>query len=103
MRARSHALVFVIFAGALIGCASPPPPPPKPPPPKPVVVGPPTDTIKVPLTDLLARTYFGNAGGLYPGGINQPPADHDSAARARRNMIKPLDVNGDESPFGNTC
>jgi hypothetical protein len=100
MRASSHPLVVVTFAGALIGCASHPPPPPPPPAPKLVVVGPPTDTIKVPLTDLLARTYFGNAGGLYPGGINQPPADHDSAARARRNVIKPLDVNGDESPFG---
>jgi hypothetical protein len=65
-----------------------------------VVKGPPTDTAKVPLTDLLTGTYLGNQGGLYPGGVNQPPADHDSAARARRNLIKPLDVNGDESPFG---
>src|SRR6266481_6158988 len=93
-----RALVGLAIASALIGCASPPPPPP--PPPKPVVVGPPTDTVKIPLTDLLARTYYGNAGGIYPGGINQPPADHDSVARARRNLIKPLDVNGDESPFG---
>ena len=52
------------------------------------------------MTDLLARTYYGNAGGIYPGGINQPPTQHDSVARARRNLIKPLDVNGDESPFG---
>jgi len=94
MRARHHALVGLSFVGALIGCASPPPPPP----PKPV--GPPTDTVRVPLTDLLTRTYFGHAGGLYPAGINQPPADHDSAARARRKTIQPLDVNGDESPFG---
>jgi hypothetical protein len=65
-----------------------------------VIVGPPTDTAKIPLTDLLARTYYGNPGGLYPGGLNQPPSDHDSAAKARRNSIKPLDVNGDESPFG---
>jgi len=35
MRARRHALVVLILAGALTGCASPPPPPP---PPKPVVV-----------------------------------------------------------------
>ena len=98
MRARRRTLVGLAFASALIGCAAPPPPPP--PPPKPVVVGPPTDTVRIPLTDLLARTYYGNAGGIYPGGINQPPADHDSAARARRNSIKPLDVNGDESPFG---
>src|SRR3977135_1049285 len=98
MLARCCTLVVLIFAGALTGCATPPPPPP--PPPKPVVAGPPTDTAKIPLTDLLARTYYSSQGGLYPGGINQPPADHDSAARARRNAIKPLDVNGDESPFG---
>jgi hypothetical protein len=98
MRVRHHSLLVLTFAGALIGCASPPPKPP--PPPKPVVVGPPTDTVKIPLTDLLAGTYYGKPGGLYPGGINQPPPDHDSAARARRNAIKPLDVNGDESPFG---
>src|SRR3984893_6762643 len=98
MPAGHRALVGLAIASALVGCASPPPPPA--PPPKPVVVGPPTDTVKIPLTDLLARTYYGNAGGIYPGGINQPPADHDSVARARRNLIKPLDVNGDESPFG---
>ncbi len=97
MRARRHTLVAVASVSALIGCAAPPPPPP---PPKPVIVGPPTDTVRVPLTDLLARTYYGNIGGLYPGGINQPPADHDSVAKARRNSIKALDVNGDESPFG---
>jgi len=96
MPARCRALLGLVFASALAGCAAPPPPPP----PKPVVVGPPTDTVKIPLTDLLARTYYGNHGGIYPAGINQPPADHDSAARARRNLMKPLDVNGDESPFG---
>jgi len=96
MLARCLSLVALAIAGALIGCAAPPPPPP----PKPIVVGPPTDTARIPLIDLLAATYYGNTGGLYPGGINQPPADHDSAARARRNAIKPLDVNGDESPFG---
>ena len=97
MPARCRALIGLVFASALAGCAAPPPPPP---PPKPVVLGPPTDTVKIPLTDLLARTYYGNPGGIYPGGINQPPADHDSAARARRNLIKPLDVNGDESSLG---
>ena len=85
------AMIFLAVA-----CASPPPAPP----PRPVVKGPPTDTVRTPLTDLLTGTYFGNQGGLYPGGINQPPADHDSAVRTRRNAIKPLDVNGDESPFG---
>jgi hypothetical protein len=94
---RRQTLAGLTFAAGLIGCAPPPPPPP---PPKPVVAGPPTDTVKIPLTDLLARTYYGHVGGIYPGGVNQPPADHDTAARARRNSIKALDVNGDESPFG---
>ena len=98
MQVKHRALVVLASGAALFSCASPPPPPP--PPPKPVVVGPPTDTAKVPLTDLLAQTYYGYPGGLYPGGLNQPPADHDSAARAFRNKIQPLDVNGDESPFG---
>jgi hypothetical protein len=98
MLGRNRALVVLASGAALFSCASPPPPPP--PPPKPVVVGPPTDTAKVPLTDLLTQTYYGYPGGLYPGGVNQAPADHDSAARAWRNKIQPLDVNGDESPFG---
>ena len=81
---------------AVAACAAPPPPPP----PKPVVAGPPTDTVKVALTDLGQRTYYGHQGGIYPNGMNQPPPDHDSAARAQRNRIRALDVNGDESPFG---
>jgi len=64
------------------------------------VVGPPTDTVRVPLNDLSTNTYFGHPGGLYPGGSNVPPPVQDSAARSRRNAIKALDVNGDESPFG---
>src|SRR5438132_13331647 len=97
MRAGRHTLAILASASALTGCASPPPPPP---PPKPVVVGPPTDTVRIPLTDLLTRTYYENVGGLYPAGSNFPPPDHDSATHARRNAIKPLDVNGDERPFG---
>jgi hypothetical protein len=99
MRAHSRrqTLAVLTIAGTLTACAPPPPPPP---PPKPVVIGPPTDTVKIPLTDLLTKTYYSILGGIYPEGSNQPPADHDSAARARTNSIKPLDVNGDESPFG---
>ncbi|HEX2600961.1 MAG TPA: hypothetical protein VHL32_02525 [Gemmatimonadaceae bacterium] len=97
MRVRPPTLIFLASAAALIGCAPPPPPPP---PPKPVVPPAPTDTVKVPLTDLGTGTYYGHVGGLYPGGANFPPPDHDSVARARRNQIQALDVNGDESPFG---
>jgi len=92
---RAKILLGAVAAG--IGCAAPPPPPPPPPP---VVVGPPTDTVRIPINDLSTRTYYKNQGGLYPAGSNQPPPDQDSAARARRNTIKALDVNGDESPFG---
>ena len=95
MRAGHRTLVALASGAALFSCAPPPPPPP---PPKPVVVGPPTDTVRIPLVDL--PSYLRNRGGLYPNGLNQPPADHDSAARARRNRIRALDVNGDESPFG---
>jgi hypothetical protein len=63
-----------------------------------VVVKPPTDTVRLPLIEL--PTYFRIPGGLYPGVLNMPPSDHDSAARASRNRIRALDVNGDESPFG---
>ena len=94
MPARHRALV-VLAGTALLSCAAPPP---RPPPPKPVVVLPPTDTVKIPLTDL--PSYFKFRGGLYPNGVNQPPLDHDSAVRAARNRIRALDVNGDESPFG---
>jgi hypothetical protein len=97
MPAGHRALAVLAAGAALLSCATPPPPPP---PPKPVVVGPPTDTIKIPLTDLGTGTYFKNPGGLYPNGFNQPPPDHDSAVRAHRNRIRALDVNGDESPFG---
>ncbi len=95
MRAGHRTLVALASGAALFSCAPPRPPPP---PPKPIVVGPPTDTVKIPLTDL--PSYFRNRGGLYPNGVNLPPPDHDSAARAYRNRIRALDVNGDESPFG---
>src|SRR5256885_169316 len=97
MRGRRRTLAALASFIALFGCAPPPPPPP---PPKPLVPPVPTDTVKVPLIDLLTNSYYGHAGGLYPGGGNFPPPDHDSAAKIRRNSIKPLDVNGDESPFG---
>ncbi|MFL5489272.1 MAG: hypothetical protein ACJ8AJ_12405 [Gemmatimonadaceae bacterium] len=81
---------------AVFACASPPPPPP--PPPRPVIVAPPTDTVRLPLTEL--ASYYGIAGGLYPATSNFIPSGHDSAARASRNRVRALDVNGDESPFG---
>jgi len=37
----------------------------------------------VPITDLGTGTYLGFQGGLYPGGLNEPPPAHQRAAMAR--------------------
>ena len=67
-------------------------------PPPVVIVG--ADTLAIPIDELGVRTYRGVQGGLYPGGANIPPADHDAMGIARRNSISPLDVNGRTSPAG---
>lgn len=55
-----------------------------------------TSTPAVALTDLGAAggTYQGFEAGLYPGGSNVRPPDHDAAGVAIAQAIKPLDVNG---------
>ena len=67
--------------------------------PSPAVI-PKADTTRIALTDLGANTYRGFQGGLYPGGANTVPADHVAAGIARRNSIRPLDVNGVPSASG---
>jgi hypothetical protein len=54
----------------------------------------------VPLTDLGTGTYMGVQGGLYPGGSNVRPADHDAAGVTLANSIQPLDANGNPDPNG---
>ena len=53
----------------------------------------------VPLTDTGASTYFGFAGGLYPGG-NLVPVTHGAAGAARAAAVTPLDTNGNPSAGG---
>lgn len=67
-------------------------------PPPPVVIG--ADTIPRPIDELGARTYRGIQGGLYPGGANVPPSDHDAMGAGRRAAITALDVNGLPSSSG---
>lgn len=63
-----------------------------------VVLGP---TGLPPLVDLgPGETYKGYEGGLYPGGSNVRPADHDAAGRKIAQSIVPLDANGNYDPNG---
>lgn len=58
-----------------------------------------TSTGLVPLTELAAPGYMGEAGGLYPGGVNQPPAAQwDAAIRAGRTQVVPRDAAGAPDP-----
>jgi len=59
-----------------------------------------TSTPLVPLTDLGTGTYMGVQGGLYPGGSNVRPADHDAAGVTLANSIQPLDPSGNPNPNG---
>lgn len=54
----------------------------------------------VPLTELGSGTYQGFQGGLYPGGQNQPPPAHATAAQLRAIEIVPRDSAGVPDPAG---
>ena len=58
------------------------------------------DTVRVPLTDLHTRTYFGFAGGLYEDGSNNLPEDHAAVGAARARNIQPRDANGNVAAGG---
>lgn len=66
----------------------------------PIVNPPPgSDTVRIPLTDLGARTYRGFPGGLYPNG-NLLAGAHLAAGLVRSSRIRPLDANGQPSASG---
>jgi hypothetical protein len=53
------------------------------------------------LTDLGAGQYLGQyQGGLYPGGVNSPPAAHQAAALQAAHSVVPRDRHGVPSPQG---
>ena len=55
---------------------------------------------RVPLSDLLDRTYLGFTGGLYPNCRNTLTDTHESAGLARARSVQPLDGNGNPAPSG---
>jgi hypothetical protein len=55
----------------------------------------------VPINDLGTGFYLGQfQGGLYPGGVNTPPAAHDQEGRARAAAIQPLNTAGQPDANG---
>ncbi len=53
-----------------------------------------------PINDLGAGVYRGWQGGLYPGGFNERPTDHQAAGELLASQIQPLDLNGQPDPVG---
>jgi Cu/Ag efflux protein CusF len=59
------------------------------------------DTSKLKaLPELGAGKYQGHEGGLYPGGKNERPADHEKAGLALAKQVRPLDADGKPSADG---
>lgn len=48
----------------------------------------------MPLTELGNQTYHGKEGGLYPGGSNERPSDHEAAGIKIAEAIRPLASDG---------
>lgn len=53
-----------------------------------------TSTGMVPLSDLGSGTHKGEPGGLYPGGVNAPPAAQRALALAAASRVVPRDAAG---------
>lgn len=47
-----------------------------------------------PLTELGGQSYYGMEGGLYPGGSNERPSDHEAAGIEIAQSIRPLASDG---------
>lgn len=54
----------------------------------------------IPIPDLGTGMYKGEQGGLYPGGVNTPPAGHLRAGLALAKKIVPLDAEGHPASNG---
>jgi lysophospholipase L1-like esterase len=58
------------------------------------------DTLRVALTDMGTRTYYGLSGGLYPDHSNTMPAAHRAAAITRALRVQARDAAGNPLPAG---
>lgn len=54
----------------------------------------------VPLTEMGEAKYKEEDGGLYGGGRNEPPAEHEKAALAEAAAVVPRNARGEPSPDG---
>lgn len=59
-----------------------------------------TGLPEIDLPDLGTGSYMGTEGGLYPGGSNVRPAQHEADGLALADGIVPLDANGNPDPNG---
>lgn len=57
-------------------------------------------TGMIPLSELGRGKYKGEEGGLYPGGSNQRPSEHENAGLRLARSIRPLDAQGNPSNDG---
>ena len=54
----------------------------------------------IPINDLGTGNYFGTEGGLYGGGSNTPPAQHEADGLTFASEVTPLDATGNPSSSG---
>jgi len=59
-----------------------------------------SSTGAIPIPDLGDATYQGVQGGLYPGGSNTVPPDHEALGLWHASEIEPLDAQGNPDPDG---
>jgi hypothetical protein len=59
-----------------------------------------SSTGAVPISDLGEAQYQGAQGGLYPGGVNSIPAEHEAIGLENASQIEPLGADGNPEPDG---
>lgn len=59
-----------------------------------------TSVAFMPLIDMGSGAYQGFPGGLYPGGLNTPPATYLQTGLARAQQVQPRNSNGQPDPNG---